>query len=354
MELFLGTEVREEYLNWELGASARKLVEDVMLAKPGENVVITADTSCDMRVVQATAIAAYAARAVPTVVLYPTQKTAVMEPPAPVAGAIRQADVWIEYAVAYLLHTQAYKEALKNGARYICLTGMDAIMMVKTIGKVQYEILLKLGKMLCEIVQKADKVEVSSPAGTHLIAFNQGRRTRQSGKLADTKGEPIMLGGQISWCPMEETINGKLVFDGALWPPAELGKLREPVELTIKNGVVTEVKGGVEARTFEQWLAQFNDPNMYRIAHYSLGFNPGVTQPTGRIVEDERIFGCIEMGMGSQGAQIMGKTWSAASHTDGVVLSPTILLDGVAMEKDGVYQLKPLREICRELRVPGY
>jgi leucyl aminopeptidase (aminopeptidase T) len=266
MELYLGTEVREEYLNWELGASARKLVEEVMLAKPGENVVITADTSCDMRVVQATATAAYAARAIPTVVLYPTQKTAVMEPPPPVAGAIRQADVWIEYAVAYLLHTQAYKEALKNGARYICLTGMDAVMMVKTIGRVQYEILLKLGKMLCEIVQKADKVEVYSPARTHLTAFNQGRRTRQSGKLADTKGEPIMLGGQISWCPVEETINGRLVFDGALWPPAELGKLREPVELTVKNGAVTEVKGGAEAKTFEQWLAQFNDPNMYRIA----------------------------------------------------------------------------------------
>jgi leucyl aminopeptidase (aminopeptidase T) len=330
MELFLGTEVREEYLNWELGASARKLVEEVMLTKPGENVVITADTSCDMRVVQATATAVYAARAIPTVVLYPTQKTAVMEPPAPVAGAIRHADVWIEYAVAYLLHTQAYKEALKNGARYICLTGMDVVMMVKTIGRVQYEILLKLGKMLCEIVQKADKVEVYSPAGTHLIAFNQGRRTRQSGKLADTKGEPIML-GQISG------VNGRnysrKVADGAWRPPAELGKLREPVELTVKNGVVTEVKGGAEARTFEQWLAQFNDPNMYRIAHYSLGFNPGVMRPTGRIVEDERIFGCIEMGMGSQGAQIMGKTWSAASHTDGVVLAPTILLDGVAMEK---------------------
>lgn len=354
MELSLGTEMRDEYLSWELGASARKLVEEVMLTKPGENVVITADTSSDMRVVNVTANAVFAAGAVPTVVLYPTQKTAVMEPPPPVAGAIRHADVWIEYAVAYLLHTQAYKEALKNGARYICLTGMDAMMMVKTIGKVQYDKLLKLGRLLCEIVQKADKVEVYSPAGTHLVAFNQGRRTRQSGKLADTKGEPIMLGGQISWCPMEETINGKLVFDGALWPPAELGKLKDPIKLTVKNGVVTEVHGGAEAKVFEQWLANFKDPNMYRIAHYSLGFNPGVTQPTGRIVEDERIFGCLELGIGSQGAQIMGKTWSAASHTDGVILNPTILLDGVAMEKDGVYQLEPLIEACRELGAPGY
>ena len=87
MELSLGTEVRDEYLRWELAASARKLVEDVMLTQPGENLVITADTSSDMRVVQATAEAACAAGAIPTVVLYPTRKTAVMEPPPPVAGA---------------------------------------------------------------------------------------------------------------------------------------------------------------------------------------------------------------------------------------------------------------------------
>jgi leucyl aminopeptidase (aminopeptidase T) len=79
-----------------------------------------------------------------------------------------------------------------------------------------------------------------------------------------------------------------------------------------------------------------------------------VTKVSGRIVEDERIFGCIELGIGSQGAQIMGKTWSSASHTDGVILNPTILLDGVAMEKDGVYQLPALIDACRELGVPGY
>jgi leucyl aminopeptidase (aminopeptidase T) len=163
-----------------------------------------------------------------------------------------------------------------------------------------------------------------------------------------------MLAGQVSWCPVEETINGKLVFDGALWPPAELGKLHQPVELTIEKGAITKVEGGPEAKTFEQWLRAFNDPTMYWIAHFSLGFNPGVTKVSGRIVEDERIFGCIELGIGSQGAQIMGKTWSSASHTDGVILNPTILLDGVAMEKDGVYQLPALIDACRELGVPGY
>ena len=131
-------------------------------------------------------------------------------------------------------------------------------MMVNTVGKVRYDKLLNLGKLLCEIVQKADKVEV-------LQSGRNPSRRLQSGKEDPTireswltqKGEPIMLGGQISWCPMEETIQGKLVFDGALWPPAELGKLRSPVELTVKSGVVTEIHGGVRGKDLRAVAPEF-------------------------------------------------------------------------------------------------
>ncbi|MBW1721164.1 MAG: hypothetical protein JRJ78_03780 [Deltaproteobacteria bacterium] len=354
MELTLGTEVRDEYLSWEVEAGARKLVEQIMLVKPGENVVITADTSTDMRVVQATARAAMATGAVPVVIVHPTQSEGYQEPPAPVAGAIARADVWIEFAVGLIFLSNAYSKAIENGARYICLTGMDAVMLVNTIYRVDIHKLIALGERLKEMIMSADKVEIYSPAGTELTAYNKGRKARQSGKLADTPGEPVMLGGQVSWCPMEETINGRLAFDGALYPPTDLGILREPVHLTLKEGVVTKVEGGPEARRFEKWLAGFNDPNMYRLAHYSLGFNPGVTKVTGRIVEDERVFGCIEMGIGSQGAQIMGKTWKAAAHTDGIVLNPTIVFDGKTIEEEGRYVHPDLVDACRALGVAGY
>ena len=163
-----------------------------------------------------------------------------------------------------------------------------------------------------------------------------------------------MLGGQVSWCPVEETINGTLVFDAAVFPPAELGKLSEKIKLTIKDGVITDIEGGREAEIFKNWLESFDDPNMFRLAHYSLGFNPGVTKATGRIVEDERIFGCIEFGFGSQGESIMGAFWDAASHTDGVVSKPTIILDGKVFEEDGIYLDEKARDFCRRLGVPGY
>lgn len=354
MELSLGTEPAAGYLSFEVARAARKLVEEVMLVKAGEQVLVTVDTAGDRRVAEAVAQAAYAAGAVPSLLLYHTNPTAVVEPPAPVAGAAARADVWIELAVAYVLHTDAYRQALAAGCRYICLTGMDVDMLVRCVGRVDYRALLHLGETLARVVAAADQVRVTSPAGTDLVGYNRGRRVRHSGKLADTPGEPVMLGGQVSWCPVEETIRGKLVFDGALWPPVELGKLGAPVELTIEGGVITDIRGGTEAAVFRRWLDSFRDPNMYRVAHFSLGFNPGVTRPTGRIVEDERVFGCIEMGIGAQGAQIGGPGWKAASHTDGVVLSPSIYLDGQPLEVEGRYVQPEVVEACRRLGVPGY
>jgi len=354
MEWALGVEPTSKYLSFETAAAARKLVEQVMLVKPGESVAITADTNNDWRVVEATAQAVMAAGASPVVVWYQSRERAVIEPPGPVAGAIEQSDVWIEFAVAYLLHTEAYKKALAAGTRYINLTGMDADMLVRCIGRVDYPKVIEFGNTLSAIYREHDDIHLLSPAGTDLHCKLGERLVRQSGKLGDTPGEPIMLVGQVSMCPIEESIEGTLVFDGALWPPAELGRLTESIVLTVKEGRVTDISGGRQALVFKRWMESLDDPNMYRLAHFSPGFNPGVTVPTGRIVEDERVFGSVEWGLGSQGAHLGGLAWDAAGHTDGIVLNPTVVLDGKTIEKNGVYTHPDLVRICAELGISGY
>ena len=112
--------------------------------------------------------------------------------------------------------------------------------------------------------------------------------------------------------------------------------------------------GGTEAEIYKNWLYSFDDPNMLRLAHYSQGFNPGVRKVTGRIVEDERVFGCMEFGIGSQGIKIGGAHWSASSHSDGIVLRPTIILDGKKLEENGVYVDSEACKICKELGIAGY
>ena len=354
MEYPIGIEMTGQYLSFEVAQAALKLVKDVMLVKEGEDVVITADTSSDRRVVEAVANAAYMVGANPVIVYYPTSYKAFEEPVKPVAEAVSQADVWIELAYYCVMHSPCFQRAIKNGSRYTCLTGMDVVMLTNTIGKVDYDVLVEFGEYLTQLVQSSDEIIVRDNNGTNLTAYNRGRRVKHSGQKATKKGVPVMLGGQVSWCPIEETINGTLVFDAALFPPAEIGLLSDNIKLTLTEGRVTNIEGGAQAEIFKNWLASFNDPNMYRLAHYSLGFNPGVTKATGRIVEDERIFGCIEFGFGSQGASLMGAFWDAASHTDGVVSKPTVLLDGKALEENGIYKDSNAVEFCRALGVSGY
>src|SRR3712207_2909799 len=103
MEVTNRIESRPKYLSFEVAVGARKLVEEIMLVRPGEHVVVTGDSSTDRRVADATAQAVAAAGATPTIVWYETRPTSAMEPPKPVANA----DVWIEFSLAYIMHSEA-------------------------------------------------------------------------------------------------------------------------------------------------------------------------------------------------------------------------------------------------------
>jgi leucyl aminopeptidase (aminopeptidase T) len=50
----------------------------------------------------------------------------------------------------------------------------------------------------------------------------------------------------------------------------------------------------------------------------------------------------------------MGEFWNAASHTDGVVLNPTLIFDGQIFEKDGMFVDEKAIEFCKKLGVAGY
>ena len=187
MELNLGIETRNEYLYLELMKGAMTLVRDVMLVKPGENVVITGDTSSDRRVIDAVSQAAYAIGGVPTVITYATAPNACMEPPAPIGAAVSRADVWIELAYSYIMHSLAYRDSLDFGTRYICLTGMDVEMIVKTVARVDYDAMIELGEYMKKSLEEADEIVVKAQNGTDLKAYNRGRKVRHSGQKATRK-----------------------------------------------------------------------------------------------------------------------------------------------------------------------
>ncbi len=333
----------------ELAKAADILVRELLCVKPGEDFLIYADTASEQRVVEATAAAGHTAGGTVTVVLYETRPEIAMEPPRPLAAAMKNSDVICEFAKQYLIHTQTYRDALAAGARHLCLTGMTSDMMIRCIGQIDYSKMVELGEVLRELTHKGSEIRITTPAGTDLGFEKRGREVTNRSGVVNKPGQWQMFGGQCGLAPLEETINGILVFDGSIWPPDDLGLLREPVILEIVKGKATEIRGGNEATIFRRWLDSFNDPNMRNIAHVCYGFNPGA-RLTGRSLEDERVFGVVEFGLGSQAHYYKGKAGLAKAHTDGILLEPTVEIDGQVIERDGKYTHPKLAKLAEQLK----
>jgi len=336
----------------ELDKAARTLVNYVMGVKKGEDVLICGDSANDEAVLKATAAAVYSAGATPTIVVTETRERAFAEPPKPLAGAMMDTDVLIEFTTQAILYTKAQVNALKRNRAYICLTALDRVAMVRTLGWVNYPKMVEMGEKLAELTNKAKEMRVTSPSGTDFTAKIGGRIWANFGGTAE-KRQIIMLGGQTGGTCLEETQNGVLAFDGNIWPPDEIkSNIRTPVKFKVEKGVIKEITGGVEAELLNRYLAGFKDSNMYRLAHFCYGYHPNA-RVTGDISEVERVWGCFQVGFGRQGPLLRpdlgGKFgWDAASHDDGIILKASIYLDGEPVQKDGRFVHPELAGILKE------
>ena len=333
----------------DVQGAATVLARDLLRVKKGETVIVYGDPAADPGVVRATVDAVEARGGVPLEVWYRIKGPPGTEPPKPFAEAMKKADALVEFARTYLITTRAFERAMDAGARHLCLTGMDADMLIRCIGNVSLPALKAFGLALQKMTAKAKEIRVTSPAGTDLT-FQIGKRPI----ILDTgecviPGRDCYLGGQISWAAVEPTIRGTLVLDGTVWPPDPLAPLKEPIRLGLSTGRHASFGDGEASAILRDWIRHFRDPKMANVAHFCFGFNPGAAI-SGKILEDERAYGVFVTGFGSQMASFKGGFTLAKSHIDGVTLKPTVYLDGELIEKDGRFVHPKLAALDERLR----
>ena len=331
-----------DYKFMEAAKSADFLCREVLKIQPGENVVLYCDTGSDMRVVNATAAAIHTLEAIPVIVRFNTQKDIDLPMPNAVRAAILASDVTIEYTACGYVHSPIWYEAREKGVAMVCYVGMNVDMMVRTLDPELFYKIQEFGAAYREVLSKAKKgYRITSPAGTDLTmkvrppSEARRRRSRRGGMLVGQGMIPALI----------ESVNGTMVFDGAIWPPSEIQKINEPITLKVVNGRATEISGGFEAKILKNWFAHFNDPEVYKLLHISPGFNPGVKRPTGDIVEDERVFGCVEIGLGNS---------PKPCHTDGIMLDCSVWVDDTLIEDEGVYVEPTLKKLAKEMNMQLY
>ena len=269
--------------------------------------------------------------------------------PKPLIAALCETDAWIEYGPKYINYSAAFDIAKEQNPklRHLCLEGMTASNVVRCIGRVDFTALEAFMTKLAFMIERASRVRITTPAGQDVQFVNQRGRpiTVEFGK-AEKPGSSFQP-GVIAWTPSLETVNGIIVFDGAVNPP--IGLLGEPIRFYIEQGHIKKIAGSKEAVEYESWLRRWNHPQMLRLAHVSIGCNPEARLSDNNS-ECERVWGTTQWGIGHIGQVLVpdGEV-IAPSHSDGICMNSSAWLDGVAIMEVGQVVHPELRMLAQRL-----
>lgn len=250
------------------------------------------------------------------------------EPPEPLPKLMMGADVLIIPTTRSMSHTKARREACKAGARCVTLPGIKEETFRRALNA-DYTQIAQLSESLAGLLTQGEEAEVLTPAGTKIGMSLKGRGGHADTGLVHRPGDFSNLpAGEAYIAPVEGTAEGVIFVDGAI---LDKGKIEEPIRLSVKAGYVEEISGGKLAETLESLIEPFGKPAR-NVAELGIGTNPKA-KLVGSVLEDEKVLGTVHIAMGDN--ITMGGKVKVPSHLDGILLKPTLKIDGRLIMEDG-------------------
>ena len=310
------------------------VIRELCDVKEGESVLVVADTGTDRGIADAYLGAAINAGARALLAVERERVLTDLEIAPSLAGAIREADVILGICAGVFSRSEACVAARERGAR-ILLTdprGMEQYL-IDGIVNIDNQAMARNTEVLTGLMEAADRCEITSANGTSLTCRLGDRPILVSdGRALDPGEMDYYPGAQVSVAAIEESIDGVIVVDGSM---STLGLVTQPFGIRIEQGRVTGFEGeGSDVKRWEKHIAEQNDPKLAQCCHISFGLNPRASV-SGNIYEDERYFGCVDFGFGSQDPSFGGTIGTSNHHVDVVLMSPKLVLDGqVVLEEN--------------------
>lgn len=303
---------------------AKAILDKCAVVQPNEKVLIITDTKL-INIGQVLAAAAYERDAEPILTVIKPRDMDGQEPPEPVAEAMKSADVVLAPVSRSITHTRAVKEAAEAGARILVMTAFTERLMISGGIEADFKAQRPICQRLGNLFTAAQTARLTTPVGTDLTMNISGRRGNALTCVVDEPGlfSPVPnIEANVS--PVEGSAQGRIVVDASI-PYIGIGLLRQPVEMTVEKGFITEIRGGEQAEKLKRDLEEKGDPNVYNIAELGVGLNPK-SEMTGIMLDDEGVLGSCHIGIGTN--ITLGGTLKASVHYDLVMWGPTLELDG--------------------------
>ena len=315
----------------ELMNSAKIAVHNCMGVKKGENVLVITDEPLRKIGISLWMAAKEIAGEAMLLEITPRSSNG-EEPPPSVAEFMKRFDVILIPTSRSMTHTKARRDACQAGARVATLPGINEDSMKRTLSA-DYNKIAQRSQKLMKALSGKKEARVKTNAGTDITLSLEGRTWNTDTGLYHQPGSYGNLpAGEVFIAPLEGTANGTIVVDGAM---AGVGVVKKPIKLVVRDGYATEITGDNSAKNLEKSIEKFGKPAR-NIAELGIGTNDKA-KIIGMVLEDEKVMGTVHMAIGDN--KSMGGEVSVQSHLDGILLKPTLEIDGEVIMKDGVLKI---------------
>ncbi|MBI4452320.1 aminopeptidase, partial [Candidatus Woesearchaeota archaeon] len=153
-------------------------------------------------------------------------------------------------------------------------------------------------------LEKAKEIHITTPLGTDLFYNKAGiRAIAADGNYTMPGTGGNLPAGEVYTPPNGKGVEGRVVIDGSSRTHEHTILIKKPIDLTIKDGEITDIKGGEEAKQLEatlKWAASVakNPGNVRRICELGIGLNPKASI-IGAMIVDDKALGTAHIGIGS-------------------------------------------------------
>ncbi len=254
------------------------------------------------------------------------------EPSETLARMMKEFQVLIIPTSKSMSHTQARREASQAGARIATLPAITVDTMKRTLNA-DYRKIAQRSRKVAQALEGKSQVRLTSPAGTEISMSIEGRKCEpDTGLILEPGNFSNLPAGEAYLAPVEGTAQGTLVIDGSM---AGIGKLKKPLKMKVDSGFVREISGGAEAKKLKALLDSAGEL-AYNVAELGIGTNDKA-KLVGSVLEDEKVLGTVHMALGDN--MSMGGKISVRSHLDGIIMKPTLIVDGETIMKNGALKI---------------
>ena len=257
-------------------------------------------------------------------------------------AALDEAQVCMMITTGSYTHTKGRAEATERGCRIASMPGITEDIVKMTLGA-DYDEVERIGNILAEKLTKAEKIHITTEAGTDLTLYCGGREgIADTGKLTEkgafgnlvainTQTKEVLAVGNEAKDMIGRTPGNIVAIrpmkDGVI---ADFKVMEEPLTLTFADGRIVKTEGA-DAEMFEEFVGQFDD-TAKNVCEFGIGTNP-TCEIMGNGLVDEKVFGTIHIACGNN--LFMGGQQDCDMHYDMIINAPTVWIDDECVMEKG-------------------